>query len=419
VLGDVARQPERLGASRSSQTQRPLCARAPPSALARSRRHRVPEAIGAARDALDLARRQAERLAELADRAARAKARKGRDERRAVAAVALVDAADQDLADVAREVEVDVRQRGQLGVEEAPHREAAGERVDVREAGQVADDRGDRGAASAARRQQRARRVGAADLGGDLARELEDLVVQQEEAGQRERSITASSCSSRARASRSATPAVALAQARAAELAPGVAGGLVLDAGVAVAEVAGEVEVAAARRARALGDRLGMVAKRACHRRRGGEHVLLLGRRSGSLDSSVRWWRSATKASCSGTRAAVGVDVAGRHAAQSQARGERGERALRARSPARNGRCSSTRRRSGRRPRAAGARREVVHAVLRAAGQADQPLGVLADGLERDRRGRRLARAFAGVGVGERQQAAEACASRARWRPAA
>ena len=108
-------------------------------------------ALRAARDALDLPRRQAERLAELADRAARAVGREGGDERRVLAPVALVDARDQLLAHVAREVEVDVRQRGDLLVEEAAEEELVGDRVDVREAGQVADDRGDRGAAPAAR----------------------------------------------------------------------------------------------------------------------------------------------------------------------------------------------------------------------------------------------------------------------------
>ena len=103
-------------------------------------------ALRPARDALDLARRQPERLAQLADRAARAVGRERGDERRAVAAVALVHARDEDLADVAREVEVDVRQRGDLLVEEAPEEEVVGDRVDVREAGEVADDRGHRGA---------------------------------------------------------------------------------------------------------------------------------------------------------------------------------------------------------------------------------------------------------------------------------
>ena len=130
-----------------------------PSAVVdvRADRARRP-ALRAARDALDLPRRQPERLAELADRAARAVGREGGDERRVLAPVALVDARDQLLAHVAREVEVDVRQRGDLLVEEAPEEELVGDRVDVREAGQVADDRGDRRAAPAAGRQQRARR---------------------------------------------------------------------------------------------------------------------------------------------------------------------------------------------------------------------------------------------------------------------
>ena len=98
--------------------------------------------------------------------------------------VALVHARDQLLPDVAREVEVDVGQRGQLLVEEAPDQQLVGDRVDVREAGQVADDRGDARAAAAARRQQRPRRVRPPDLDRDLARELEHVVVQQEEAGQ-------------------------------------------------------------------------------------------------------------------------------------------------------------------------------------------------------------------------------------------
>jgi hypothetical protein len=63
--------------------------------------------------------------------------------------VALDDADDELLADVAREVEVDVRHRRELAVEEAAEREVVRDRVDVREAGQVADERADRGAAPA------------------------------------------------------------------------------------------------------------------------------------------------------------------------------------------------------------------------------------------------------------------------------
>ena len=113
-------------------------------------------ALRAARDALDLPRRQAERLAQLADRAARAEGREGGHERGAIAPEALVHARDEDLAHVAREVEVDVGQRRDLLVEEAPEQQLVGDRVDVREAGEVADDRGHRRPAPAPGRQQRA-----------------------------------------------------------------------------------------------------------------------------------------------------------------------------------------------------------------------------------------------------------------------
>ena len=137
-----------------------------------------------ARHPLELARRQPEDLAELADRAARAERRERRDQRGALPPVAIVDPRDQDLADVAREVEVDVRQRGELLVEEAPEEQVVGHRVDVREAGEVADDRGHGRPATAPRREQRPRRVGPADLHGDVARELEQVAVQDEEAGE-------------------------------------------------------------------------------------------------------------------------------------------------------------------------------------------------------------------------------------------
>jgi hypothetical protein len=69
-------------------------------------------------------------------------------------------------------------------VDEAAEREVGRDRVDVREARQVADERADRAAAAAARRERVPRRVAAADLAGDLARELEHLPVEQEEAAQ-------------------------------------------------------------------------------------------------------------------------------------------------------------------------------------------------------------------------------------------
>ena len=80
-------------------------------------------AVGDAGEPLELGERQPERLADVADRAARAVGGEARDERGVLAPVALGDADDQLLADVAREVEVDVRHRRQLAVEEAAERE--------------------------------------------------------------------------------------------------------------------------------------------------------------------------------------------------------------------------------------------------------------------------------------------------------
>src|SRR5919197_4013387 len=122
---------------------------------------------------LHLARRQAERLAEVARRPSRPVAREGGHQRRSLLAIALVDARDQLLADIAREVEVDVRRLGDLLVQEASQEQPVAHWVDVREPGQVADDGADARAASATWRQERSRRVGPPYLGGDLAGQLE------------------------------------------------------------------------------------------------------------------------------------------------------------------------------------------------------------------------------------------------------
>src|SRR4051794_37063373 len=101
-----------------------------------------------------------------------------------VGTVLVVDAGDQDLADVAGEIEVDVRQRLPFVVEEAAGEEVLLDRVDVGEAGQVTDDRADAGAAAAARGKHRAGRGAAAHLDRDLAGQLQQLVVDEEEAGE-------------------------------------------------------------------------------------------------------------------------------------------------------------------------------------------------------------------------------------------
>ena len=101
-----------------------------------------------------------------------------------LAAVLLGDGDDQLLADLAREVEVDVGHAGHLVVEEAAERELRLDGVDVREAGEVADDRADARPSPSSRRERVSRRARAADLERALARELEHLPVQEEEAGQ-------------------------------------------------------------------------------------------------------------------------------------------------------------------------------------------------------------------------------------------
>src|SRR6201999_3502789 len=104
--------------------------------------------------------------------------REGGDQRRVLVAVALDHAGDQHLADVAGEVEVDGGHRGGFVVEEAAGEEIAFDRVDVGEAGEVADDRADAGAAAAPGREDGAGRVGAAHLERKLAGGLEHGAVQ-------------------------------------------------------------------------------------------------------------------------------------------------------------------------------------------------------------------------------------------------
>ena len=187
VLGDgaAARAPRRPAEPASAQRARPRGAlgaerrsTSPADARSASRSRRSP------RHPLDLRRRQPERLAELADRAARAVGREGGDQRRALPPVALVDAGDQLRADVAREVEVDVRQRGQLLVEEAAEQRLVrrpGRRARGRSGSRRSSRRSSRGRGRAAA--ARGRGVRPAHLDRHLTGQLQQLVVEQEEAG--------------------------------------------------------------------------------------------------------------------------------------------------------------------------------------------------------------------------------------------
>ena len=231
-------------------------------------------------------------------------------------AVALVHARDQHLADVAREVEVDVGQRGELLVEEAPEEEVLLDRVDVREPGQVTDDRGDARAPPAAGRQQRARRVGPAHLAGHLARELEHVAVQEEEAGEVEMADDRELLlEPRDGVVSARPPGVALVEVRAAELGQAAVGGLVVGARVAVAEVPGQVEGQPLGQAAGLLHRIGMVGEALGHALGRREHVraVAAAQRLGLVEGGVvaHGHEGVLER---GARGVVSVHVAGGHA---------------------------------------------------------------------------------------------------------
>ena len=185
MLGGVAGQPQRLARrARPAPASAPSAPAPAPIASAMSRSTSSPAAVDVdrPRHPLDLPRRQPQRLAEVAHRAARAVGGEGGDQRRALGAVALVDPRDQLLADVAREVEVDVGHLGHLLVQEAAREELVLHRIDVREPGQVADDRADARAPPPPGRQQPPRRIRPPHLDRHLARQLEQVAMQQEEA---------------------------------------------------------------------------------------------------------------------------------------------------------------------------------------------------------------------------------------------
>ena len=146
---------------------------------------RIPP-VGEPRQSLELRLRQPERLADIADRAARAIGGEAGDQGGVLVAVPLRDGDDQLLPDVPRKIEIDVRDRGQLVIEKAPEREVVRDRIDMREAREVADDRADGASTATPGRQEAPGRVAPAHLQGALPRDLEHLPVEQEEAGELE-----------------------------------------------------------------------------------------------------------------------------------------------------------------------------------------------------------------------------------------
>ncbi len=424
MLGGVAGKAHRLGAERRQR---------PPAGRGRSLgADRVPHvaldlprlAVEAdhPRHPLDLPRRQPQRLAEVAHRAARAVGREGGDQRRAVGAVAAVDLGDQDLADVAGEVEVDVGHRRHLLVEEAGDEEVGLDRVDVGEPGQVADDRADARPPPPARRQHRPGRARPPHPDRDLARQLEQVAVQEEEPGEAEVADHPQLL---------LQPALGLAPVGGAgvalgEPAPAVLGQVAVGAGVlgarvAVAELGGEVEPQPLRQPQRLRHRLGMLGEAQRHPLRRGE-----GRARVAAPQRLGLVEAGTAADGDervlepGAGAAVAVDVAARHAGHAQPLRQPGQPAVagavaplvgplqldpQALGPEGLEQLAAERRR----PRALAALPAAgEHPVAGAAAEADQALGVLLHPAQPHPRlpGSALG-AVAGVGVGGGEEAAE------------
>ena len=339
--------------------------------------------LGPARQPLELARRQAEHLAQLADRPARAEGREGGHQRRPLAPVALVHARDQHRPDVTREVEIDVRQRGQLLVEEPPEEQLVGHRVDVREAGEVADDRGHRGPAPAARRQQRPHRRRPAHLHRHLARQLQQVAVQQEEAGQAQRvDHPQLLLEPRVRGGHVLVAGrVALPQLRPAQLGELAERLLVVGPRVAVPEVGAQVEPQAGGQLARLRHRLRVLGEARGHRLRRGQHVreVAAPHRLRGIQSRVMAQRR-ERVLQQRALARVRVDVAGGHRGHAQPRSQIGQRPV-ARPVVAQERPLQLDSQpvSTEHPQQPPQRRLVVHPAQSAAAQAHQPLGVLLD----------------------------------------
>jgi hypothetical protein len=335
VLGDVPRQPADLAAELRESTP---ARRGELSPRVREHAHllgdagRVP-AVGEPRQPLEVGEREAERLADVADRAARAVRGEARDERCVLASVSLRDADDELLADVPRKVEVDVRDRGELAVDEAAEREVRLHRVDVREPGEVADERADRRSTPASGREQVTHRPRAAHLERNLARELEHLPVEEEEAGEPElvdqRKLLVETRADAALAA--VQPAVALGEralAHAAELHARRLGA-VREVGIAVAELLSEVELEPLRDLERARHRVAIVGEPLEHVRGRGENALVV-----SAPLALAAVERGVAANCDEhvlqrrTADAVGVHVAGRDGAHVQRLGEIAQRGV-------------------------------------------------------------------------------------------
>ncbi len=105
-------------------------------------RHQLAELV-------DLAVRHLQHAADVAQHAARLQRAEGDDLRDLVAAVALLHVADHLVAPVLAEVDVEVRHRHALGIEEALEQQAEAHRIEVGDGQRIGDERA--GARAAAR----------------------------------------------------------------------------------------------------------------------------------------------------------------------------------------------------------------------------------------------------------------------------
>ena len=124
-------------------------------------------------DPVDQPERQAEHAADVAQGGARLERAEGDDLRHPVGAVAVADVGDHLVAPVLAEVDVEVRHRHALGVEEALEQQAEAQRVEVGDVQAPGDDRA--GARAAPRPDRHAVGLGPLDEVGDdqeVAREL-------------------------------------------------------------------------------------------------------------------------------------------------------------------------------------------------------------------------------------------------------
>jgi len=103
----------------------------------------VRAAIGELGDQFDFTERQIERLADFAHRRAQPVRRERAYQTGMLGAIARVDAADQLFANLAREIEIDVRHGRERLVQKAAEEQLVGDGIDVGQAEEIADDRRD------------------------------------------------------------------------------------------------------------------------------------------------------------------------------------------------------------------------------------------------------------------------------------